>query len=61
MTAVPNTLDDPTATRIAAGETQAVFLPGHGMLGISLRHQGIEYLRRYEELSLGQSLGGLSV
>lgn len=52
MTAVPNPLDDPTATRIAAGETEAVFIPGHGMLGISLRHQGIEYLRRNEELKI---------
>jgi aldose 1-epimerase len=52
MTTVPNDLDDPTATRIAAGETEAVFLPGHGMLGISLRHQGIDYLRRNEELKL---------
>ena len=52
MTAVPNALDDPSATRIAAGETGAVFLPGHGMLGISLRHQGIEYLRRNEELKI---------
>lgn len=52
MTAVPNALDDPSATRIAAAETEAVFLPGHGMLGISLRHQGIEYLRRNEELTI---------
>jgi len=52
MTAVQNTLDDPTAKRITAGETEAVFLPGHGMLGISLRHQGIEYLRRNEELKI---------
>lgn len=52
MTGVPNSLDDPTATRITAGETQAVFLPGHGMLGISLRYQGIEYLRRNEELKI---------
>lgn len=52
MTTVPNDLDDPTATRIASGDTEAVFLPGHGMLGISLRHQGIEYLRRNEELKL---------
>jgi len=52
MTTVPNALDDPSATRIAAGETEAVFLPGHGMLGISLRHKGIEYLRRIEELKI---------
>lgn len=52
MTAVPNSLNDPTATRIVSEETEAVFLPGHGMLGISLRHQGIEYLRRNQELKL---------
>jgi len=52
VTGVPNPLDDPTATRIGAGGTEAVFLPGHGMLGISLRHEGIEYLRRNEELKI---------
>lgn len=52
MTGVPNSLDDPTATRIAADETEVVFLPRHGMLGISLRHKGIEYLRRNEELKI---------
>lgn len=52
MTVVPNDLDDPTATRIAVCDTEAVFLPGHGMLGISLRHQGMEYLRRNEELKI---------
>jgi aldose 1-epimerase len=48
--AVPNALDDPTATRIAAGDYEATFLPGHGMLGISLRHNGIEVLRRIDDL-----------
>jgi aldose 1-epimerase len=52
MTVVPNDLDDPTATRIASGDTEATFLPGHGMLGVSLRHQGIECLRRVEELKI---------
>jgi len=51
MTAdIPNPLNDPTATRIAAGDTVATFLPGHGMLGISLRHKGIEFLRRIDDL-----------
>jgi aldose 1-epimerase len=49
-TSVPNPLDDPTATRISAGETEATFVPGHGMLGISLRHRGIEVLRRIDDL-----------
>ncbi|ODR96139.1 hypothetical protein AUC69_15320 [Methyloceanibacter superfactus] len=52
MSGVANDLDDPTATRIATGDTDATFLPGHGMLGISLRHQGVEYLRRVEELKI---------
>jgi len=47
---VPNALDDPTATRLAAGDMEATFLPGHGMLGISLRHKGIEFLRRIDDL-----------
>ena len=50
MTAVPNALDDPTATRITAGDTEAVFVPGHGMLGISLHHKGVEFLRRIDDL-----------
>jgi aldose 1-epimerase len=50
MTAVPNALDDPTATRIAAGDTEAVLVPGHGMLGISLRHGCVEVLRRIDDL-----------
>ena len=61
MTAVPNPLDDPTTTRIAAGDTEAVFVPGHGMLGISLRHKGVEYLRRIDDLktyaALNQTAG----
>ena len=51
-TPVPNALDDPTATRIAAGDLEATFVPGHGMLGISLRHQGVEVLRRIDDLKL---------
>jgi len=50
MTAVPNPLDDPTTTQIASGDTEAIFVPGHGMLGISLRHKGVEFLRRLDDL-----------
>lgn len=56
MTEIPNTLDDPTATRIEAGDTDAVFLPGHGMLGISLRHEGTEFLRQIDNL-IGAAAG----
>jgi aldose 1-epimerase len=47
---VPNPFGDPTATRIAADNTEATFVPGHGMLGISLRHQGVEFLRCIDDL-----------
>lgn len=43
-------LDDPSAHRIASGEIEAVFLPGYGMLGASLRHRGAELLGRIEDL-----------
>lgn len=55
MADVPNPLADPTATRIKANETEAVFLPGHGMLGISLRHNGTEVVRRTDELEASAS------
>lgn len=47
---VPNLLNDPTAARISAGDTEATFLPGHGMIGISLRKNHIEALRRIDNL-----------
>src|SRR5665811_256033 len=50
MTAVPTPLDDPTTTRIVSGDTEAIFVPGHGMLGISLRHKAVEFLRRIDDL-----------
>jgi len=50
MSGVANDLDDPTATALAAGDMEAIFLPGHGMLGISLRHRGVEFLRRIDDL-----------
>lgn len=50
MIAIANPLDDPSVTQITAGGTEATFLPGHGMLGISLRRNGIEFLRRIDDL-----------
>jgi aldose 1-epimerase len=44
-------LQDPSARLLVAGDLEAVFLPGHGMLGASLRHQGVEMLGRVEDLS----------
>jgi aldose 1-epimerase len=43
-------LKDPSARTLVAGDLEAVFLPGHGMLGASLRHSGTEILRRIEDL-----------
>jgi aldose 1-epimerase len=43
-------LNDPSARTLVAGDLEAVFLPGHGMLGASLRHRGMEMLRRVEDL-----------
>jgi aldose 1-epimerase len=38
------------ASRLVAGDLEAVFLPGHGMLGASLRHRGVELLGRVDDL-----------
>jgi aldose 1-epimerase len=43
-------LRDSTTFAIAAGDLDAVFLPGRGMIGASLRHRGVELLRQVEEL-----------
>lgn len=50
-------LKDSTAHTITAGELEAVFLPGHGMLGASLRHRGSEILRRVEDLEAAGAKG----
>lgn len=42
--------EDPSTRTISAGDLEAVFLPGHGMLGASLRHRNAEILRRIEDL-----------
>ena len=45
-----NLLQDPSARKLVAGDLEAIFLPGHGMLGASLRHRGVELLRRVGDL-----------
>lgn len=43
-------LNEPGAQKLVAGDLEAVFLPGHGMLGASLRHRGVELLGRVDDL-----------
>jgi aldose 1-epimerase len=43
-------LEESSARTLVAGDLQAVFLPDHGMLVASLRYQGVEMLRRVEDL-----------
>ena len=50
-------LKDPSAHTIVAGDFEAVFLPGHGMLGASLRHRNVEILRRIEDLQAAAAKG----
>jgi aldose 1-epimerase len=52
-----NLLSDPTALHLAAGHLDAIFLPGRGMLGASLRHRGEELLRRVEDLAAAAAKG----
>jgi len=50
-------LQDPSACYLVAGNLEAVFLPGHGMLGASLRHRGVEMLGRVEDLETASKMG----
>src|SRR6266511_3281588 len=50
-------LNDPTASTLVAGDLEAVFLPAHGMLGASLRHRGVEILRRVDDLEAAAARG----
>ena len=50
-------LKSPTASTLVAGDLEAVFLPAHGMLGASLRHRGVEILRRVEDLEAAAAKG----
>jgi aldose 1-epimerase len=50
-------LKSPTATTLVAGDLEAVFLPAHGMVGASLRHRGVEILRRVDNLEAAAARG----
>jgi aldose 1-epimerase len=50
-------LNDPSACALVAGDLEAVFLPSHGMLGISFRHRGAELLRRVRDLEAAAARG----
>jgi aldose 1-epimerase len=53
----PDLADERSARRLVAGDLEAVFLPDHGMLGASLRHRGVEILRRVEDLGAAAAQG----
>jgi aldose 1-epimerase len=57
MTPAANPLDDPAAAALTAGDMEARFLPGFGMLGVSLRHKGVEILRRLDDLGAAAAKG----
>jgi aldose 1-epimerase len=50
-------LADAGAWTLADGDLEALFLPGLGMLGASLRHRGTELLRRVEDLDAASAQG----
>jgi len=50
-------LEESSARWLVAGDLQAVFLPDHGMLVASLRYQGVEILRRVEDLEAAAARG----
>lgn len=50
-------LNSPSARTLVAGDLEAVFLPGYGMLGASLRHRGAEILGRVEDLESAAAKG----
>jgi len=46
-----------SARTITAGDLEAAFVPDKGMIGASLRHRGVELLRRIEDLELAAAKG----
>jgi len=50
-------MSSPPAHNLAAGGLQATFWPHVGMVCVSLRHQGIELLRRVEDLETARIKG----
>ena len=49
--------DDAEACTLIAGDLEAVFLPSWGMLGASLRHKGVQILRRVGDLQAAAAKG----
>jgi len=45
------------ACTLRAGDLEAVFMPAQGMLGVSLRHRGVEILRRVDDLQSAAAKG----
>jgi aldose 1-epimerase len=56
-TPTPTIAAHPSAVEITAGDLQARFLPAFGMLGVSLRHRGAEFLRRVDDLDTAAAKG----
>lgn len=52
-----NPLEDPAAVTLTAGGLEARFLPGFGMLGVSLCHNGMEILRHLDDLETAAARG----
>ena len=46
-----------TPVSLLAGDLQATFWPGSGMLGVSLCHRGVELLRRIDDLEVAKAKG----
>ncbi len=57
MTPAATPLNDPAAATLSAGDLEARFLPSFGMLGVSLRHKGVEILRRIDDLEAAAAKG----
>jgi aldose 1-epimerase len=49
--------EEASAHTLVAGDLEAIFLPGRGMLGASLRHRGVELLRRVDDLGAAAAKG----
>jgi aldose 1-epimerase len=50
-------LSKPSVRTLVAGDLEAVFLPGQGMLGASLRYRDVEILRRVQDLGVAAAKG----
>ncbi len=57
MTLPANPLDDPEGAVLSNRDLEARFAPSFGMLGVSLRHKGLEVLRRIDDLPAAAAKG----